>query len=149
MKQAEDEGVRIHWEHDYCNYPIRTGFHNAYLRAEINRWVWEDGRIYVVDDEGIRQEIMYFHFLNWKRSLRASEVSLSSPPSAFYISYSHIGLTLEARGHWDSKIRWWDGTGSVSSKKELVQIFWTGQNPFGARYIHTKFLRRKYPRLNN
>ncbi|MEG3438361.1 DUF6625 family protein [Pannus brasiliensis CCIBt3594] len=64
----------------------REIYHESHLPMYVNRWCWRKGKLY----DG-QEEIMYLHFLNWKKTLRKCYFNYSDEPELFYISYSHIG----------------------------------------------------------
>lgn len=80
------------------------------LGRRVNEWYWEGGKLYHKTDE-----IMYLHFMTWKKSLKDCFFSYSDDPKSFYISYSHIGLTKSHRPALASQ---------VASMLALAQTKW-------------------------
>ncbi len=59
-------------------------------------WYWERGKLYeqVEQADEVKTEVMYLHFMTWKKSMRACYFQYPDNPPSFYISYSHVGLTI-------------------------------------------------------
>lgn len=85
----DNNGYKVLWDSILCNFEKRGDSHQEY---HINKWLWENGAVYDVQQKGIRKEVMYLHFINWKRTLKGSE-DIDSDGNAFYISYHQIHKT--------------------------------------------------------
>ena len=35
----------------------------------INKWIWNNGEVYKIDENNNFNEVMYLHFINWKRKM--------------------------------------------------------------------------------
>lgn len=89
VQHLSDQGeLKVYWSRRFANFkhPIDNGA-TAYLGAKTNHWHWQEGKLYHRSDE-----ILYMHFMNWKRSLKECSVTVSNPVKSFYISFSHISL---------------------------------------------------------
>lgn len=85
----EKEDVKVYWEKFLLNSANSTKPNPSVLRAFTNRYYWENGKLY----DKKTGEIMYLHFMTWKKSLKACYFDYLNRPISFYISYSHIGLS--------------------------------------------------------
>ncbi|WP_019038853.1 DUF6625 family protein [Psychroflexus tropicus] len=74
----------IKWDKILCNQEKGRDSHQEY---ELNRWLWNDGQLI---NTKTREEVMYLHFINWKRTMKFCEISYIDPPKPFYVSY--IGM---------------------------------------------------------
>jgi hypothetical protein len=72
---------KIKWDAILCNQEKGRDSHQEY---ELNRWYWKEGRL---TNTQTGKEVMYLHFINWKRTMRFSEVSYQDNPKPFYVSY--------------------------------------------------------------
>ncbi|NEO32230.1 MAG: hypothetical protein F6K36_17710 [Symploca sp. SIO3C6] len=82
----------------HCVNPSRDRLIGRLGRC-VNDWYWESGKLYHKVDE-----IMYIHFMTWKKSLKECYFTYSDDPKSFYISYSHIGLSKSDRPALNSQI---------------------------------------------
>ena len=92
---AQQGVVNVYWPAFLFNFTNPSHDKPSFLGKYRNRWYWERGKLYEQTerpDEAPR-EVMYLHFMTWKRSMRACNVQFAEDPSAFHISYSHVGLT--------------------------------------------------------
>jgi hypothetical protein len=46
--------------------------------------MWNDGQLL---NTKTQEEVMYLHFINWKRTMSFSEVNYTEDPKSFYVSY--------------------------------------------------------------
>ena len=56
----------------------------------LNRWLWKYGQVI---NTKTNEEVMYLHFINWKRTMKFSEVEYDKELNDFYIS--HTGMHYE------------------------------------------------------
>ncbi|WP_417861547.1 DUF6625 family protein [Winogradskyella sediminis] len=75
---------KIWWE-DYLMNHNNGKAHQEYC---LDKWLWKEGKILEVKNEEPINEVMYLHFINWKRTMKYSEVSYLDNPKQFYISYN-------------------------------------------------------------
>ncbi|WP_088239395.1 DUF6625 family protein [Calothrix rhizosoleniae] len=90
VKSLSQRGeVSVFWPQWLVNYPnLYKPMLAARLGLHTNRWRWDSGKLY-----NQNQEVMYMHFMTWKKSLTNCYLNYQNSPKSFYISYSHIGLT--------------------------------------------------------
>ncbi|MDJ0674969.1 MAG: hypothetical protein QNJ36_06250 [Calothrix sp. MO_167.B42] len=90
VKDLSKKGeVSIFWPQWLVNYPnLYKPMPAARLGRHLNRWRWQSGKLH-----NQNHEIMYMHFMTWKKSLLVCNVNYQDDPQSFYISYSHIGLS--------------------------------------------------------
>ena len=50
----------------------------------LNRWLWKDGQLMNIKT---KEEVMYLHFINWKRTMKFSEIEYDKDLNDFYVSY--------------------------------------------------------------
>ncbi|MGH2665077.1 DUF6625 family protein [Flavobacterium sp.] len=58
----------------------------------LDKWLWDDGKIFEVKKNGALDEVLYLHFINWKKTMKSCEVNVADSPTHFYISYTAIHL---------------------------------------------------------
>ncbi|WP_435139217.1 DUF6625 family protein [Formosa sp. A9] len=91
--QAQKE---VYWPNILCNQERGRDSHQEYY---LDRWQWQDGKVV---NTKTNTEVMYLHFINWKRTMRYSEVQYTDPQTTFYISYS--GMHYQAHSLWQQLI---------------------------------------------
>lgn len=102
---------QVKWDAILCNQERGRDSHQEYY---LDRWLWQDGKVL---NTKTHQEVMYLHFINWKRTMKHSEVTHSDQPDSFYISYSKM--------HYH--------------KHNVLQKFWNGfTNLFDGYYVRLK-----------
>lgn len=72
------------WWQDYLMNNKNGKAHQEYY---LDRWMWQEGKM-INTKNG--QEVMYLHFINWKRTMKYSDVKYDDGPQRFYISYNVI-----------------------------------------------------------
>ncbi|MBZ9779441.1 hypothetical protein LB452_10960 [Psychroflexus sp. CAK8W] len=72
----------IKWNEILCNQEKGGDSHQEY---ELNRWFWNKGKLI---NTKTNEEVMYLHFINWKRTMKFSEVNYTDKLKSFYVSYS-------------------------------------------------------------
>lgn len=78
---------RVYWDDILLNQERGRDSHQDYY---LDRWLWKSGQML---DTHTQDEVLYLHFINWKRTLTSSEVVYTKAPESFYISYSGIHHT--------------------------------------------------------
>ncbi len=101
IKNLSNKGeVTVYWPKWLVNFPnLEKPMPAARLGVHINRWYWEAGKLY-----NRSHEVMYIHFMTWKKSLTSCKFDYSDNPTSFYISYSHIGLNKADRPSLTSQL---------------------------------------------
>lgn len=119
LKLELNDNLKIKWDTILCNQERDRDSHQEYY---LDRWLWQDGKVL---NTKTKQEVMYLHFINWKRTMKRSEVTYSDQPDRFYISYSKM--------HYH--------------KHNVLQKFWNGfTNLFDGYYVRLKKnrIKKKY-----
>lgn len=75
---------RICWDSILCNKEKGIDSHQEF---HLDRWLWKEGKMI---NTKTQEEVMYLHFINWKRNIRSNEVVYTDTPQQFYIS--HTGM---------------------------------------------------------
>lgn len=76
---------KVYWPSILCNQEKGRDSHQEYY---LDRWLWKDGKMLELKNGNPVNEVMYLHFINWKRTMRYCEVSYVDHPEQFYISYN-------------------------------------------------------------
>lgn len=75
---------RVFWDTEIIKEGIESEKQQEYF---LDRWFFEKGKIYDLYDIN-KKEYMYLHFINWKRTMKFSEIKWCDNPQYFYISYT-------------------------------------------------------------
>jgi hypothetical protein len=88
---AEAGELKVHWPRVLLNFPEteRRRYGPSRLGPYVNRWIWREGKLF--HRGKVESEVMYLHFMTWKKSLQTCHFGYDDRPESFYISYSHIG----------------------------------------------------------
>lgn len=78
----KESGIRVFWSTILCNQERGRDSHQEYY---LDRWKWGNG---IVTNTKTEEEIMYLHFINWKRTMKYNKVKYEHQPNSFYISYN-------------------------------------------------------------
>ncbi len=78
----KDLGLRVYWPNILCNEENSRDSHQEYY---LDRWLWKKGKMLNTKSS---EEVMYLHFINWKRTMKFSEIKMLDNPQQFYISYT-------------------------------------------------------------
>ncbi len=77
---------KIWWE----GYLMNNTNGKAHQEYYLDKWLWKDGKILELKEGKPINEVMYLHFINWKRFMNRCEVNYSDNPKEFYISFNGI-----------------------------------------------------------
>lgn len=77
--------IRIKWDTILCNQENGRDSHQEY---HLDKWLWKEGKMLELKNGKPINEVMYLHFINWKRTMRYCEVKYSDNPEQFFISYN-------------------------------------------------------------
>ena len=83
-------GLRVYWPKILCNEENGRDSHQEY---HLDKWLWKEGKMLELKNGKPINEVMYLHFINWKRSMKYCEVEYDDNPSQFYISYKGMHYT--------------------------------------------------------
>lgn len=92
LKQTMGQQInpfKVCWDKILLNSEAGRDSHQEYT---YNKWLWENGKVFQLQNRKIIDEVMYLHFINWKRTLMKSEIIYDEKPSEFYISSDKIHL---------------------------------------------------------
>lgn len=101
-KEAIKEGtIKVKWDRILCNKERGMDSRQEYY---LDKWLWKDGKMLELKNGKPIKDVMYLHFINWKRKMKYCEVEYSKNPKPFYISYSamhyipHSGFSKALNG---------------------------------------------------
>ncbi len=75
---------KVFWPTILCNQENGRDSHQEYY---LDKWLWKDGKMLELKNGKPINEVMYLHFINWKRTIKYCEVNYTDNPEQFYISY--------------------------------------------------------------
>ncbi len=75
---------KIYWSTILLNQEKGRDSHQEYY---LDKWQWQNGKMV---DMHTKEEVMYLHFINWKKTMKECEVKYLSNTKEFYVSYSGI-----------------------------------------------------------
>ena len=84
----KNDTKRVFWDEILCNHERGRDSHQEYY---INKRIWKNGGVYQVDENNTLDEVMYLHFINWKRTMTHCDL-IESDTNSFYISFNKIHL---------------------------------------------------------
>lgn len=82
-----EKAPKVFWPTILCNQENGRDSHQEYY---LDKWLWKEGKMLELKNGKPINEVMYLHFINWKRTMKFSEVEYSDQPKQFYISYYKI-----------------------------------------------------------
>jgi len=88
---AQADSIRVYWPKFLHNYADPKTDTPSKLPPYINRYFWEMGKLFDCTGESAA-EILYLHFMTWKKTLTGCEFSYGADPEKFYISYFKISM---------------------------------------------------------
>jgi Leucine rich repeat len=88
---ARAGSIRVYWPKFLQNYAEPKTHSPSTLPRYINKYFWEKGKLFECTGEGAA-EILYLHFMTWKKTLTGCELTYGADPEKFYISYSKISI---------------------------------------------------------
>lgn len=74
------QDYKIYWDQILLNQEKGIDSHQEYY---LNRWLWKNGKMI---NTQTKEVVMYLHFINWKRTMRTSEVRYIDKLDQFYVS---------------------------------------------------------------
>ena len=83
--------IRVYWPKFLQNYADPKTDTPSKLPQYMNKYVWEKGKLFDCTRE-LPAEILYLHFMTWKKTLTRCEFSYGADPERFYISYFKISM---------------------------------------------------------
>jgi hypothetical protein len=89
IRYLQDQNmVNVYWPRFLLNFARLRTDNPSRLNGYTQGWYWNRGNLY--DQTEGNEEIMYLHFMPWKRSLRKIDFDYEDAPEAFYISSTAI-----------------------------------------------------------
>lgn len=88
---AQAGSIRVYWPKFLQNYADPKTDTPSKLPQYINKYFWEKGKLFDCTGESAA-EILYLHFMTWKKTLTGCEFSYGADPEKFYISYFQISM---------------------------------------------------------
>jgi hypothetical protein len=86
---ARAGSIRVYWPKFLQNYADPKTDTPSTLPQYIDKYFWENGKLFECTGESAA-EILYLHFMTWKKTLSGCEFSYEADPEKFYISYFKI-----------------------------------------------------------
>lgn len=87
-KEALKESiVTVKWDEILCNQERGRDSHQEYY---LDKWLWKEGKMLEVKNDKAIGEVLYMHFINWKKTMVFSEILYHSNPDQFFISYTGV-----------------------------------------------------------
>jgi hypothetical protein len=77
---------QIKWDTILCNQERGIDSWQGYY---LDKWLWINGKLFKLDNKNQRHEVMYLHFISWKRKMIKSKVKYKIN-DYFFISYNAI-----------------------------------------------------------
>ena len=111
--KENDRGLNTKWDEILCNQYKGIDSHQEY---HINKWIWKNGSVYSLDKSNNLNEVMYLHFINWKRTMTKCTL-IESDTDSFFISFNKI--------HIEKQPVWIEYLNSV---KNLFNGYWVKEN---------------------
>lgn len=122
------------WWDNYLLNQINGIAHQEYY---LDRWMWKDGKMYEIIKGKVVKEVMYLHFINWKQTLRYSEIHYKDRPLSFYISYSSMHYQLHS-----------SVAKTINHLKNLVGGYWVKEKRRKRKIRYNRFKKRLLQKLH-
>lgn len=91
LKSLKSDKFTILWSKNLLNQENGVDSHQEY---HLDKWQWKNGKMIDVISN---TEVMYLHFINWKRTMKYCDINYLDYPSQFYISYNGIHYQTHKR----------------------------------------------------
>jgi hypothetical protein len=88
---AQGGSIRVYWPKFLQNYANPKTDTPSTLPQYKNKYFWEKGKLFDCTGEAAA-EILYLHFMTWKKTLTACQLNYGADPKKFYISYDQISV---------------------------------------------------------
>ena len=109
---------KVYWSTILLNQEKGRDSHQEY---HLDKWQWQNGKMIDLGPENNTNEVMYLHFINWKKTFKKCEVKYTSRIEEFYISFTGIHISK----HTSFEIFYNDFTNVFNGyyKKEWRRVF--------------------------
>lgn len=117
--------LKVYWPTILCNQERGVDSHQEY---HLDKWLWKDGKMLELKNGQPINEVMYLHFINWKRTLKYSEINYTDQPKEFYISYNgmhykaHSGFAKAMNGFKNLFAGYYVRLKRVKIKKKIKKL---------------------------
>lgn len=88
-KQEDKDNIRVYWPDYLLNFKKPRKRKPSHVPKMLNHWRWNNGKLFEEGSDG--GEVMYLHFMTWKKTLQHCFLEYTKDTEQFYISYTHIG----------------------------------------------------------
>ena len=89
-QKSHNNEIKVYWDQFLLNVERGRDSHQDY---HLDRWKFNKGNVTDLKaNDGSGKDIMYLHFINWKRKMRSCELTTGNSSHVFYISYHSIHL---------------------------------------------------------
>jgi hypothetical protein len=85
-KLQKDGLIKVFWDEKLLKNGIKSEVHQEYF---LDRWFYKNGAVYDLHNPD-KNEYMYLHFINWKRTMKYCEIDYTDSSRPFYITYKGI-----------------------------------------------------------
>jgi len=113
----EKNNLKVDWHETLLNHDGKGRAHQEYV---YDRWKWDQGKV-INTQTG--QEVMYLHFINWKRTMQYSEIYYDDQPKHFYISFNgmHYQKHTKFKKYFRTIINIFDGYYAIIYRKKMIR----------------------------
>jgi hypothetical protein len=119
---------KIKWDTILCNQEKGIDSWQGYY---LDNWLWKEGRLFELKKGGEVKEVMYLHFISWKRKMKYCYVKYPND-KFFYISYDGLHL----KKHSILKLK-------INEIKNKIYGFWFREKTKAILKKYTKRIKRK------
>jgi len=81
--------LRVYWPQYLQNYADPKIRARSKLPHYVNGYLWSNGKVFDCTG-GSPAEILYLHFMTWKKTMTGCEFDYAADPEKFYVSYCNI-----------------------------------------------------------
>tara|TARA_R110000851_G_scaffold327830_1_gene497804 strand:- start:18046 stop:18990 length:945 start_codon:yes stop_codon:yes gene_type:complete len=125
----KEDLIKVKWDKILCNQENGRDSHQEYY---LDRWLWKDGKILELKNGEPINEVMYLHFINWKRTMKYCEIQYDENVRTFYISY--IGMHYKTHS-------------SLAKNCNIFKNVFNGYNIRESRRMQKKKIQRTIKRI--
>jgi len=81
---------RIYWPEFLFNYKSVQGENPAKIPYSLRKWFWENGKVFETESPDTINEVMYFNFMHWKKTIKHCFINYNDKPDKVYLGFSHF-----------------------------------------------------------
>lgn len=113
---ADDKFIyKVYWSTILLNQEKGRDSHQEY---HLDRWTWNNGKML---NTKTNEEVMYLHFINWKKTFKKVEIKFTDDIGNFYISY--LGIHIQKHTNLEILLNKFKNLFNGYYKKEGRRIF--------------------------